>query len=97
MTYPKTIKEVEALESKLQKRNIDLNNYWHLTTQMKIVISEQDDDAKADVAKLMRELKSMSKTLYVKPVGKYCAKGTLLKKTTDVFSQKMTKRRLHII
>ena len=68
MTYPTTIEEVEALESKLQKCNIDLNNYWHLTTQMKIVISEQSDDAKADVAKLMREFKAVQMTLYTKPL-----------------------------
>ncbi len=66
MRYPRTIKEVENLEARLQKRRIDPNCYWHLTTGMKIAIAEEGDGAKKQIAKLMRELKETPKIPDVK-------------------------------
>ncbi|WP_373032835.1 hypothetical protein [Sulfurovum sp.] len=68
MTYPKTIEEVEALEETLNRHRIDLNCYWHLTTQMKIAIAVHGDKAQEHVAKLMRGFKVVPKRLYTKPL-----------------------------
>ncbi len=67
MTYPTTIEEVEALESKFQESNIDLNNYWHLTTEMKVVIACKGEEAKESIARLILELEAGPKSSWVKP------------------------------